>query len=238
MARQNINVGTDPNDGTGESIRSAWVKANANFSELYLNVASLSEDVDTVDYNDLSNLPTLGTASSLNTGTSEGEIPVLGVDGKLVFSTLPTGDTNSTVAVGDHTHSEFESLGDAAYLNVGEDIQPFNTDYLLSDVDATLSAGFDALDKDVGTITDGTVALTTVGGNFQALVNNGAFTLAAPSSSCSILLHITNGASAGAISLSGFTKVQGDVATTVEGDEFHYNIQRCGGAVVLTRTAI
>lgn len=35
MSFQTINVGTVANDGTGDSERSAWIKANANFGELY-----------------------------------------------------------------------------------------------------------------------------------------------------------------------------------------------------------
>lgn len=35
MARQAINVGSSANDGTGDTERAAWLKANANFVELY-----------------------------------------------------------------------------------------------------------------------------------------------------------------------------------------------------------
>lgn len=35
MAQQVINVGAAPNDGTGDPLRTAMTKANANFSELY-----------------------------------------------------------------------------------------------------------------------------------------------------------------------------------------------------------
>ena len=40
MARQVINVGTTANDGTGDSIRNAYVKCNDNFSELYANTVA------------------------------------------------------------------------------------------------------------------------------------------------------------------------------------------------------
>jgi len=46
MAKQNINVGTAANDKKGDSLRAAFVKVNANFSELYtalgLDVAPLN----------------------------------------------------------------------------------------------------------------------------------------------------------------------------------------------------
>lgn len=35
MAQQTINVGTNPNDGTGDSLRNGFIKTNDNFTELY-----------------------------------------------------------------------------------------------------------------------------------------------------------------------------------------------------------
>jgi hypothetical protein len=35
MAKQSINIGTTANDGTGETVRSAFDKVNDNFTELY-----------------------------------------------------------------------------------------------------------------------------------------------------------------------------------------------------------
>lgn len=35
MAQEVINVGTVPNDGTGDPLRTAYIKCNSNFSELY-----------------------------------------------------------------------------------------------------------------------------------------------------------------------------------------------------------
>jgi Bacteriophage T4 gp9/10-like protein len=39
MSQQTINVGTVANDGTGDTIRAAMNKTNANFTELYSNVS-------------------------------------------------------------------------------------------------------------------------------------------------------------------------------------------------------
>lgn len=38
MAQLIINVGTTPNDGLGDPIRTAYIKCNDNFSELYSRV--------------------------------------------------------------------------------------------------------------------------------------------------------------------------------------------------------
>jgi hypothetical protein len=49
LALQPINVGSAPNDGTGDPIRTAWQKTNENFAELYdRGLADLS-DVDIAD---------------------------------------------------------------------------------------------------------------------------------------------------------------------------------------------
>jgi len=42
MAQQTINIGSAPNSGDGDPIRTAFTKANANFSELYSGQAALS----------------------------------------------------------------------------------------------------------------------------------------------------------------------------------------------------
>ncbi|WP_084582255.1 hypothetical protein [Sphingomonas azotifigens] len=50
MAKQSIYVGAAANDGTGDSERAAWIKANANFDELYDAAARLPKIEKTVAY--------------------------------------------------------------------------------------------------------------------------------------------------------------------------------------------
>ena len=38
MAIQNINVGTIPNDGTGDPLRNAFIKTNDNFNDVTLTI--------------------------------------------------------------------------------------------------------------------------------------------------------------------------------------------------------
>ena len=45
MARQNINIGTVPNDNTGDPLRDAFDKTNDNFIELYDDVAQNQSDI-------------------------------------------------------------------------------------------------------------------------------------------------------------------------------------------------
>ena len=49
MAQKIINVGTVANDGTGDTIRGAFTNVNANFTEVYGNISSLTAIVDSID---------------------------------------------------------------------------------------------------------------------------------------------------------------------------------------------
>jgi hypothetical protein len=53
MAKQTINIGTLPNDGTGDPLRSAFEKINENFDELY------DEPKFSGSYNDLTEKPSI-----------------------------------------------------------------------------------------------------------------------------------------------------------------------------------
>lgn len=89
-------------------------------------------------------------------------------------------------------------------------------DVVKTDTSVTLTAGNNMDVEALGTISSGTVTLSVgnTAENKKSLTNNGAFTLAAPSTNTNIELIITNGASAGAITLSGFTHKTGDFVTT------------------------
>lgn len=95
-----------------------------------------------------------------------------------------------------------------------QEIPPVDPDTLYSDQTANLTVGYTATGYSAGTVSSGTLTLNPANGNIQRYTNNGAHTLAPPTSDCSILVKITNGASAGAITLSSFTKTQGTLNTT------------------------
>ena len=46
MAQQSINIGTTANDGTGETVRSAFDKTNDNFTELYADKTKFTSKQD------------------------------------------------------------------------------------------------------------------------------------------------------------------------------------------------
>lgn len=80
-----------------------------------------------------------------------------------------------------------------------------------------------------GTFTSGNYVPSTTGGNMRYITNNGAFTIVAPDGgSFTMIIQITNAASAGVITLSGFTKTIGTFTTT-NGDDFFLYITVCNG---------
>lgn len=93
-------------------------------------------------------------------------------------------------------------------------------------------AGITATTDDDGTFTAGTTYTPDPsGGNFKRIVNGGAFTLAAPTGSgdYTMVIQITNNASAGAVTFTGFNRVAGDSLTTINGNKFFVFITKCNG---------
>lgn len=92
-------------------------------------------------------------------------------------------------------------------------------------------AGVIATADDDGTFSTGTYTPTPVGGNFKRIVNTGAFTLAEPAAAgdYTLIIQITNGSGAGAITMSGFDKVTGDAFATAVGADFFVFITKCNG---------
>jgi hypothetical protein len=70
MARQNINVGTTANDGTGDPLRTAFTKVNSNFVELY-SAGYITANSLPTDISELTNDVGYITANSLPTNISE-----------------------------------------------------------------------------------------------------------------------------------------------------------------------
>jgi hypothetical protein len=100
----------------------------------------------------------------------------------------------------------------------------------LNTQDQTLSGGANITPNPLGTAS-GTMTIDAGKSPAQTLTNNGAFTLAAPANDGQTIVAITNGASAGAISFSGFTvgSNTGDTLTTTNGNKFWIWVARIGG---------
>ena len=113
--------------------------------------------------------------------------------------------------------------------NIGSTVQGYDADTLKVDTADVLTAGFAATPYNAGTKSTGTFTPDEANGNFQYCVNGGAFTLAPPTNNCTIVVQITNNASAGTITTSGFTKVTGTAPVTTDGYDFFAYITKCNG---------
>lgn len=102
------------------------------------------------------------------------------------------------------------------------------TDYMKPDTTSAITAGFTVTPNNIGTVSSGTTTPAAASGNYQYYTNNGAHTLAAPTSDCAIDILLTNGASAGAITFSGFTvgSSTGSALTTTNTNKFIISIRR------------
>jgi hypothetical protein len=93
-----------------------------------------------------------------------------------------------------------------------------------------ITGGATVTPKDLGTISSGTVTVDVGDRPMQSYTNNGAHTLAS-SGTGSTVLRITNGSSAGAITLTAFsTRVYGDPFDTTNGSVFRCVIEDWTGS--------
>jgi len=104
--------------------------------------------------------------------------------------------------------------------------------------DQTLTGGVIPTSKDLGTISSGTVTPDCGDRMLQHYSNNGAHTLAPSSNNGSTLVDITNTASAGVVTTSGFTKVTGDPFTTTNGHKFRCHISKGNSGSLLQIQAL
>jgi hypothetical protein len=121
------------------------------------------------------------------------------------------------------------TLGSLGSEDIGVTVQAYDADTLKADTADVLTAGFAATPYNAGTKSSGTYTPDEANGNFQYCVNGGAFTLAPPTNNCTMIFQITNNASAGTITTSGFTKVTGATPGTTNADDFLAYITKING---------
>ena len=102
---------------------------------------------------------------------------------------------------------------------------------LQTNATATISKGYAITPNNIGTVASGTTTLDPTLGNYQYMTNNGASTIAAPTSDCAMDVLVTNGASAGALTMSGFTvgSNTGSTYVTTNTYKFILSIRRING---------
>lgn len=99
------------------------------------------------------------------------------------------------------------------------------TDYVKPDTTSTFTKGFTVTPNAIST---GSFTVDPSLGNYQYVTNNGAYTITNPSSDCAVDILVTNGASAGATTFTGFTvgSSTGSALTTTNGNRFIISIRR------------
>jgi len=94
----------------------------------------------------------------------------------------------------------------------------------------TTTGGYRFTSYNAGTLTAGqTYTPDSYNGNYQYYTNNGAHTIVGPAFDCALDVLISNGASAGAITFSGYTVSStntGDLLTATNGHRFIISIRR------------
>lgn len=105
---------------------------------------------------------------------------------------------------------------------------------------ATISVGYTVAPNALGVISSATLTPSIASGNYQFYTNNGAHTLAAPAADGAVDLLVTNGASAGTITFSGFTvsASTGDALGTTSGYKFIISIRRINSISTYTIKAL
>jgi hypothetical protein len=113
---------------------------------------------------------------------------------------------------------------------IGVTVQGYDANTVKSNATKTLTAGYPTTAVSDGTLSSGTYTPSPLTGSFREVTNNGAHTLAPPTTtgSLTMIVEYTNGASAGAITTSGWTKVTGDTFTTTSGNKFKCYISKGG----------
>jgi hypothetical protein len=104
----------------------------------------------------------------------------------------------------------------------------------------TTTNGFRFTSYNGGTVSSGTFTPDAYNGNYQYYTNNGAHTFAAPVNDCAIDILLTNGASAGTITFSGFTVSSniGDALTTTSANKFIISARRINAISTYTCKAL
>lgn len=179
---------------------------------------------------------TVSTTQSQNnafllTGTLTGNVNIIFPSiGRMIYVVNnTTGNFTVTLktASAGVTQTIAQGTGGIYILNATDVYQLVNVDVLKRNVTATITVGYTITPNSLGSIS-GAFTPNPALGNYQYLTNGGAITWNAPASDCAMQILVTNGASAGAITFSGYTvgSSTGSTLTTTNGNKFLINITR------------
>jgi hypothetical protein len=157
-------------------------------------------------------------------GAQPGKMPIYS-DGSVAMAAQLTLVNTSPVASTDAAAKGYVDTGLNAKLNVAGN-QTTTGGFAITAYNATQAGGF---------------TCNPMFGNYQYVVNNGAMTMTAPTVDCAIDYLITNGASAGGITMTGFTYASGntgDPYVTTNGYKFIFSIRRINGTATFLIKAL
>ncbi len=111
MAKLSINLGTNPNDGTGDNLRGGGTKINANFDEIYASLGdgtNLINSISIADTTSTTSTIALGETLKIVGGTGvdaviSGDTLTLSADNSIMTSSGTVTMTNKTMALGSNT---------------------------------------------------------------------------------------------------------------------------------------
>ena len=103
MAQQTINIGSAPNDGTGDPLRNAFNKANLNFTDLYSGAGVADDSITYAKLGDEYTTSAAVAASDVDFSTAQVFTKTLSANTTLTFSNDSIGMIKDLVITGDFT---------------------------------------------------------------------------------------------------------------------------------------
>ena len=103
MAKQTINIGTAPNDGTGTPLRTAFDYCNLNFTELYTAVGPSGNNIVVPGTATITGVLTAGTNSIIGTGSTQnaaanrGNLTIGGTSSAILNLSINGADTGYVI---------------------------------------------------------------------------------------------------------------------------------------------
>lgn len=154
MAQQIINVGAAPNDDTGDPFRTAFIKVNDNFTELYASVGGIATSNLEFNGNSVVATNTNGNVVLDPNGTGYVQIATgaqFAIDNSTPSTTAITGASDMVIGDGTGNRGVTVSVGSA---NTGA--------FYITDTDGVLHGGFDYSENTdtLSLYADGTAWLT------------------------------------------------------------------------------